>query len=84
MTTTAAAGVEVGTSAARGSVTGTCPCLVGGSGAGRTGSGDGVAAHQPSVRNWSQLRVAMAMIAACGLTPGASGMSEASLTRRLR
>jgi hypothetical protein len=33
-------------------------------------------------RNWSLLRSAIAMIAACGFTPGASGRSDASLTRR--
>ena len=39
---------------------------------------------QSCARNWSALRAAIAMIAACGFTPGASGSSDASLTRRLR
>ena len=34
------------------------------------------------VRNWSLLRAAIAMIVPCGLTPGASGSNDASLTRR--
>ena len=37
---------------------------------------------QASDRKWSLLRAAIAMIAACGFTPGASGSSDASLTRR--
>ena len=36
----------------------------------------------PAFRNSSQFRAAMAMIVPCGLTPGASGSSEASATRR--
>ena len=33
-------------------------------------------------RKWSLLRAAIAMIVPCGLTPGASGSSDASFTRR--
>ena len=69
VTTAVEAGSDMGTSAASVSVTGTCR--------------DRGAERQVSARNWSQLRVAMAMIAACGLTPGASGMSDPSFTRRL-
>ena len=46
----------------------------------REGGDGGV--HRSSARSASALRAAIVMIAACGFTPGASGSSEASLTRR--
>ena len=42
------------------------------------------AGGQASARNCATLRAAIAIVADCGFTPGASGRSEASLTRRFR